>query len=514
MNRLMNDSPASHRGDLLIKKAFRWWGGLSSLPKVDKWVIVVFILGLVIRLLLINWNTAEYSDSIYYMLQVLDGSWPPLYPASIRLLNFIFNDLEFTAKLLSILAGALSVFPLYLIGKQVYNQKAGLYAVLLYSVSPLALQWSIRIKPDAIFGLFFLLAIYFAIRLYHSQQRKDLIWFTFMAGLSTLAKVYGVLLLPLLILLYVLYLRKNSLKQLALSLVWVGAIPWFLLLAWLLQYEACIPLYASQAFVGCEKGLIALGSFLGVNLIFHVEAFVWAATVPILLCACFGVYQNLHSSGNKTDIRNFWLGVCIYLLIAWFATLSTYSVWGHLDTRHYYGVMPLIVLLAGYGIYSIGYHAGKRWLLLALLVGCILFNSVFSAAALYYQRDAFGDVKRAAVYAHSELQGETIFTDEGPKTSFWAHCPCRSYLHKEEIQPGQYVILHSFYTDIDREESYLASRFETEIIYETTSSIRPLLTDLLPKIEDVLSPEWILQRFKTQHFRSVVIKLTAKSEQK
>ncbi len=495
-----------------MKRVFRWREGFLSLPKIDRWVIALFVFNLVVRLLLLNWNTAEYTDGIYYMTQdILQGKYPPLYPALIRLLNFIFNDLEFTGKLLSILAGSLSVFPLYLIGKQVYNQKTGLYAVLLYSVSPMALRWSIRVMSDATFGLFFLLSIWFAVRFYRSQQRKDLIWCTFMAGLSVVTRVNGVLLLPWLVFLYVLYLRKNSLKQLALSLVWVGAMPWFLLLAWLLQNEVCVSIYASNTFAGCGKGLVALGFFLVKNFTFHFEASVWAVTAPVALFACFGVYQSLHLSENKTDTRNFWLGLCGYLLAAWFAVLS---IWHHLSTRHSYGIMPLILLLSGYGIYSIGYHIGRRRLFLASLVGCILFTSVFSAAALYYQRDSFGDIKRAAVYAGNELQGETIFTDEGEKTSFWSNCPCQSYSHKEEIQPGQYVILHSFYTDIDREESYLASRFETEIIYQTTSRIRPLLSDLLSGGRGTGFEEWMPRRFRTQHFRTVVIKLTAKSEQK
>ena len=467
------------------------------------------------RLLLLNWNAAEYTDGIYYMTQdILQGKYPPLYPALIHLLNFIFNDLEFTGKLISMLAGALSIFPIYQIGKQVYNPKTGLYAVLLYSVSPMMLRWSIRVMSDATFGLFFILSIWFAVRLWRSQKKQDLIWCTFTAGLCALTRANGVLLLPLLVFLYVLYLRKNSLKQLVLSPVWAGALPWFLLLAWLLLGGTSFSNYSSYAFIGRGEGLIPSVFFFAENFTFHFESLVWEVTALIVLFACFGIYQSLHLPENNTGTRYFWLGLCVYTFVAWFGGMSVYSAWQHLAARHFYAIVPLILLLSGYGIYSIGYHLGRRRLFLASLVGCILFSLVFSAASLYYQRDSLGDVKRAAVYARQELQGETIFTDEIEKTSFWAHRSCRSYLNKDEIQPGQYVILHSLYTDIETETSYLASRFKTEIVYETASRIRPLLSDLLEDFPTrgalPSSPEWMIQRFKTQRFTSVVIKLTAK----
>ena len=490
-------------------------GRAANLSTIDRWVIAIFIFGLVLRFLLINLNTAEYSDAIYYMDPEYDyGRTSPLYPFSIRVLNFIFNDVEFTAKLISILAASLSVFPLYLIGKQTYNEKAGLYAVLLYSVSPLALQWSLRVKTEALYGLFFLLAVWLAILFFRSRQLSDLIWFTFIAGLFMLAKVYGILLIPVLIFLYLLYIRDNGLKKLVLSPVWVGAIPWVLVLVWLVQDNFAVPFYSETTFEVPEPGFVALCYFLATNLVFNIEAFVSIATVPVLLCVCFGIYQSLHASGEKTGMYRFWLGLFFFLLVASFAVWSTYTVWGRLTTRHYYGIMPLFFVLAGYGIYAIGYHVRQRWLLAALLIVCIITNSVYSAVGLYYQRDAFGDVKRAAIYAGTELGGETVFCDEEPKTAFWANIPVQIYSQGNEgLQPGAYVILHSAYSDINEELSYLSARFNMEIVYETTSSIKPLMSPLLTNIEDANSPEWFLQRFKTQFFWTVIVKLSDKSEQ-
>jgi 4-amino-4-deoxy-L-arabinose transferase-like glycosyltransferase len=86
--------------------------------------------------------------------------FPPGYPIFIGLMNMIFNDLFFSSKLVSFIASCISVFFSYLIGKELYDVKSGLFAALLFSIYPVIILISVQGYSDSLFILFLLLSIY------------------------------------------------------------------------------------------------------------------------------------------------------------------------------------------------------------------------------------------------------------------------------------------------------------------------------------------------------------------
>jgi 4-amino-4-deoxy-L-arabinose transferase-like glycosyltransferase len=86
--------------------------------------------------------------------------FPPGYPILIGLSNLLFNDLFFSAKTVSFIASCLSIVLSYLVGKELYDIKSGLFAALLFAIYPVIILVSVQGYSDALFILFLLLSIY------------------------------------------------------------------------------------------------------------------------------------------------------------------------------------------------------------------------------------------------------------------------------------------------------------------------------------------------------------------
>ncbi len=99
----------------------------------------------------------RYSFGENYNMGVF---FPPGYPVLIGITNLIFNDLFFSAKLVSFAASCGSIYLSYLIGREMYDEKAGLFAALLFAIYPVVILLSVQAYSDSLFILFYLLSIY------------------------------------------------------------------------------------------------------------------------------------------------------------------------------------------------------------------------------------------------------------------------------------------------------------------------------------------------------------------
>ena len=111
----------------------------------------IFTLATVYRLALSVKPCIYTYDSYYYLglsRSLLNGfsysirgvphaKFLPLYPISISLLSIFLRNPEVASKLINSLSFSLAVFPIYGIGKKMFNEKAGLLASLFCAVEPL-----------------------------------------------------------------------------------------------------------------------------------------------------------------------------------------------------------------------------------------------------------------------------------------------------------------------------------------------------------------------------------------
>ena len=186
------------------------------------------------------------NDEVYYWTFALYPDWshydhPPMVGWIIQLfsLNLLF-DSEFFIRLGSVIFMTAETYIMFLIGKEVKNAQTGLFAALLYTASIYAFVITgIFILPDTPLNLFWLLAIWVAIKYFKAEKPKKLhlLLFGLFAGLAVLSKYTGVF-LWVGVGLYILLFDRKKLKQPTLYLsILITAICCLPILIWNIQHD-------------------------------------------------------------------------------------------------------------------------------------------------------------------------------------------------------------------------------------------------------------------------------------
>lgn len=145
--------------------------------------------------------------------------------------------------------------------------------------------------------------------------------------------------------------------------------------------------------------------------------------------------------------------------------LIFYMFW---SPRFLIPVIPIIIILAGFGLDKIDERYASKHIAAGLLIVCIISSIFIAAAILLADRDFFADIRRSAEYIKGHIMDQEILSDETIKTSFWSKTEIKEY-GRDKLKPGQYIALHSYYTDLDKELEYLQGKFKFDLIYKHAS---------------------------------------------
>ena len=139
-------------------------------------LLLLMALALVIRVLMVLTRPLiQFDESAYVSmaqnlaagLGPLDMSgesatyFSPLLPLFITSFGFILRDHVLSGYAVNVIFGTLTLFPMYLLGKEFAGQRAGLMAAALLAVWPLFVDFSTRIYSETLFVFFLLMAIVF-----------------------------------------------------------------------------------------------------------------------------------------------------------------------------------------------------------------------------------------------------------------------------------------------------------------------------------------------------------------
>jgi len=122
-----------------------------------------------------------------------DCFWPPLFDQMIALIALIFgfgSPGDYTIKAVSAffpaVLGALTIFVVYLLGKETFNKKTGVLAAFLFSILPAHLFFSILGRPDHHVAepVFSMLMFYFFLVACRKTESKDIRKSAILAGIS------------------------------------------------------------------------------------------------------------------------------------------------------------------------------------------------------------------------------------------------------------------------------------------------------------------------------------------
>ncbi len=141
-------------------------------------VILIFALGFVLRIYDLSAESLWYDESFSAMISkkgVLDlinsvlgnseESNPPLYYVLLHFWVLAFGDSEFSLRFPSVIFGSASIIAVYVLGKLLFNKRAGIVAALIIAVSVFHIQYSQEARAYALMALLSVIFFYSLIKL-------------------------------------------------------------------------------------------------------------------------------------------------------------------------------------------------------------------------------------------------------------------------------------------------------------------------------------------------------------
>ena len=114
--------------------------------------------------------------------------FPPLFPILIAGLTFVTGDAEVSTRMLSVVAGSLTVIPVYLIARRLYGGRVAILAAALTGLHPFLVQFSSTGFSESTYLALVLTAIYMAICAIDAPTPRNLFVMGLLFGLAYLVR--------------------------------------------------------------------------------------------------------------------------------------------------------------------------------------------------------------------------------------------------------------------------------------------------------------------------------------
>ncbi len=467
-------------------------------------------LSLVVRLLLINWYSAPYTDGVFLMTLFetynYNNSYPPLYSALLYSLNFIFHNPVMSGRLISIISGVGIISGAYYFGKKFFNQETGFYAALIYGTAPIVFRWDLRVMTDSLFALFFLGAIFFLYRELTARGRFNFLFFNLCAVLSSLTRYQGLVFFPITLVWFYQYMKSQEKN-------WPGMISgsflWFSIPGWMILRGFSHAQHYKEFLTARGSFWLTLGKFITVAEMF-IPALVYAFGYLAFALMVYVIYRY-----HKNEAVSKWfLAVLAYLFFAFWMAHSAFLV--AFQTRYFLPFWPFAALFTALGVIHLGLTYPR--LAKTILIVIVSANLFWSGMVLYFQKDSFGALRRSAQFVKRNLPNEIMAVAEDYKFTCFSgryrkgqpfNKRFRIYSLGSIVPPvGSYIYVDTLYSkDFNR---YVNNKSKYRIIYTDSETVMPILPDVVSDIRYVNSPEWLAVRFRPQVLYSAILKVVAK----
>lgn len=392
--------------------------------KYHKYLFIIILYGTILRFynlgisgsgLFTNDEVAQFhiasNDFNYILNAIISYDFaPPLFHFLLHFWLYL-GKTEFIARSFSALVGVLSIPMIYLIGKELYNEKVGLFSAILIATSPL-IVWSSQIARNySLFLLMTLCSVYYFIKILNNPDSGKKVWFGYIT--STLMMMYAHYFAFLIVItenfLTVLFSRnKKSIKhwiysQLSLLILYI---PWLPFLFISLSRKAKD--YLEPPTISIIDIAIIFEDF-SISILHPFNS--WRYDIIILILAIIlypilfakGIYElrNKHSSG--IIIASFFF---IPLILSF---LFAYKI-GAPASRYL-----INILFAYFIIISLSLSKIKDVRILTIILACILLISIgtIHQNQAYFRSIAKNDLPAISDYinAHSE-ENDVILISE------------------------------------------------------------------------------------------------------
>ncbi len=293
------------------------------------------------------------------------------------------------ARLMSVLASALTVWVLYLLGKRMFDPKTGLASAVFLGVSFLAVQYAHYAVPDSVMLFFLALTYLHAFSLMRQARMKDYLLTGLFSGLALSSKFPGVLAFFVFFLAHTLYVFKKPLaeKMRASKGLICGLLLSLIVFVLICPYHV---LNFQEAFIDIKNDLIRQSgipdSQLVTGLPFNLKRCAWFSYIFIhlqekmgplfLLFVLAGVIYLFFFKKTRSRSLASMLVLPSFLYLAFIGGARTPGL-----PRHLLPILPLLILLASQGIEALGnlITATRRKIAVAFMIILVATPPLFKS---------------------------------------------------------------------------------------------------------------------------------------
>jgi mannosyltransferase len=139
----------------------------------------------------------------------IDWTQGLLYVFLMKLVQIAAGTSEFALRLLPAFLGILEIPLIYLVGKRIFDRRAGMLAALFLAVNPFAIHYSQDARPYTMFMLGALLALWYAVKLAQEARRLDAAGLMLSITFVLYTHPFGVFMLPVVTLGFFMYWARD-----------------------------------------------------------------------------------------------------------------------------------------------------------------------------------------------------------------------------------------------------------------------------------------------------------------
>lgn len=184
---------------------------LSGKEEDNKIIIYIFLFALILRIPLLLFPEVIHNDGIEYIRharQIFSGDWSigkthPFYPALIAFGRLFVSNEEIAGILVSVIMGSLTVFPIYFLGKSIFNKKIGVLSSIFAITQPFLYMQSGSVLTEATFHFFLATSVFLGWELFNKGKLLYIVSFSLFATLAYLTRPEAIG-LPMIVCLWIL----------------------------------------------------------------------------------------------------------------------------------------------------------------------------------------------------------------------------------------------------------------------------------------------------------------------
>ncbi|QQG47103.1 MAG: glycosyltransferase family 39 protein [Candidatus Woesebacteria bacterium] len=378
-------------------------------------IFLILFLGLVIRLISLNQSfwldeatsmlSTKMSLTHFFSNFIVGDFHPPLYYLSLRFWVNLLGSNEISARSLSIIFALLTIYVIFLIGKAVFNKKAGMIAALLLATSPLHIYYSQEARMYTMSTFLASLSVYFFTKIAKEKGRVgDFICFSISIAFLGITDYLPLLILPFFWIFAILTKQKYSwwkkfiFFHLPLILIWAIWFPYFSKqLSGGLKVASSSPLWVSILGGFSFKEILLIPTKFIIGRISSIYV------LPALPIIGYLFYKSTKSF-QKTKLFFLWLFIPLFVSILISIKIPV------LNYFRFLFILPAFYLIISFGLMNIDKKLQKKLLIIIILVN-------IAASFIYlrnskYQREDWKDLStflnNSSVVFPSKSQREAL----------------------------------------------------------------------------------------------------------